>query len=99
MVSGEAKTKLIHRIRRIEGQIGGIRRMVEDDTYCVDVLTQIAAVEGAVRKVSEILLTAHLNTCVAKAFNSGDEGDRDSKIEELVTVLSRWGGFASRAKD
>ena len=54
MIEGEEKQKLLHRLRRIEGQLGGIRRMIEDDTYCVDVLTQITAVDGAMKKVSEI---------------------------------------------
>ena len=73
--------------------------MIEEETYCVDVLTQIAAIEGAMRKVSEILLGAHLETCVARAFDSGDDTDREKKIAELMTVIGRWGGISTRGKD
>jgi len=95
MIEGEEKQKLLHRLRRIEGQLGGIRRMVEDDTYCVDVLTQISAVDGAMKKVSQILLGAHIQTCVSDAFTSGDSDARSQKLTELMEIFGRYRGASS----
>ena len=90
MIEGDEKKKLVNRIRRIEGQLGGIQRMVEDDTYCVDVLLQVAAVQGALDKVGEKLLSAHINSCVWAAFQEGNHEDREKKIGELLTIFSRY---------
>ena len=92
MIEGDEKQKLLHRLRRIEGQLGGIRRMVEDDTYCVDILTQISAVDGAMKKVSGILLGAHIQTCVSDAFASGDVEAREQKLAELMDIFGRYRG-------
>lgn len=77
------------RLRRIAGQVGGLLRMVEEDRYCVDVLTQIDAVRAALHKVEEQILRDHVSHCVAGAFASGDAGDQRAKIEELVATIGR----------
>lgn len=78
---------LLRRLRRIEGQIRGVQRMVEDDAYCVDVLTQISAVVSACEKVGLKVLESHIRGCVADAIAS-DDGD--SKITELTEALERF---------
>jgi DNA-binding FrmR family transcriptional regulator len=86
-VTPEAKQKNLARLRRIEGQVRGIARMVEDDRYCVDILDQVAAVEKALRAVSAELVKNHLRHCVKHAL--AGHGDGDAVIDELVTVLTR----------
>ncbi len=84
-----AKSDVIKRLKRIEGQAGGLLRMVEDDRYCVDVLTQINAVRAALHKVEEIILRDHVSHCVADAFTSGDASEQRHKVEELITTIGR----------
>jgi DNA-binding FrmR family transcriptional regulator len=79
------KAKVIARLRRIEGQVRGLQRMVDDDTYCIDVLTQVAAISKALQGVGLGLLEQHLEHCVAGAAASGDE----SRTTELVTEATR----------
>ena len=81
------KPKLLNRLNRIEGQVRGVARMVEDDRYCIDVLTQIRAVRAALDKVEQETLSDHLQHCVAHAFHAGSDGDRQTKIDELLEVL------------
>ena len=81
--------RTITRLKRIAGQVEGLMRMIEEDRYCVDVLTQISAVQAALAKVGEEVLEAHLQTCVAQAMESGDAGERDRVIGELMQVISR----------
>lgn len=77
------------RLKRIEGQVGGLLRMVEDDRYCVDILTQINAVRSALHKVEEHILRDHVSHCVAGAFTSGDPIEQRHKVEELVETIGR----------
>ena len=77
------------RLKRIAGQVGGLLRMVAEDRYCVDVLTQVDAVRAALHKVEEEILRDHVSHCVAGAFASGDAGDQRAKIEELVATIGR----------
>jgi CsoR family transcriptional regulator, copper-sensing transcriptional repressor len=77
------------RLRRIEGQVGGLLRMVEQDRYCVDILTQINAVRAALHKVEEQILKDHVSQCVAGAFASGDPIEQRHKVEELVQTIGR----------
>jgi CsoR family transcriptional regulator, copper-sensing transcriptional repressor len=77
------------RLKRIEGQIGGLQRMVEDNRYCVDVLTQISAIRAALHKVETEILRDHVSHCVVGAFASGDTVEQRQKIEELVDTLGR----------
>ena len=89
-MSEEAKTKLRNRMRRIGGQVDAVSRMIDEDAYCVDVLTQLAATTGALAKVGQIVLENHIKTCVRDAMLSGDAQDRDQKIEELIAVFRRY---------
>ncbi len=77
------------RLKRIEGQIGGLRRMVEDDRYCVDILTQINAVRAALHRVEAEVLKDHVSHCVADAFASGNLVDQQHKVTELVDTIGR----------
>ena len=86
----EATRKAVSgRLRRIEGQVGGLLRMVQEDRYCVDVLTQINAVRAALHKVEQEILRDHVAHCVANAFASGDVLDQRQKVEELVDTVGR----------
>ena len=82
------KKDLQDRLRRIEGQVRGLQRMVEEDTYCIDVLTQVAAVTKALQAVSLTLLEDHMNHCVIDAARSGDEEGRE-KVTEAVEAITR----------
>ncbi|WP_188453300.1 metal-sensing transcriptional repressor [Virgibacillus oceani] len=83
----EERNKLINRLKRIEGQIRGLQKMVEDDRYCVDVLVQISSVNSALKQVGFALLERHTRTCVSSAVQSG-EGDE--YIEELMKVMKQF---------
>ena len=76
----------MNRLRRIEGQVRGIERMVEDERYCIDVLTQIAAIQAALDKVALGLLDDHAQHCMADA---ADAGDRHEKTEEMMSAVAR----------
>ena len=80
---------ILNRLRRIEGQVRGIERMVEEDRYCIDVLTQIAAVSTALEAVGVKVLEDHVRHCVAGALASGDEVAADAKVEELLEAVRR----------
>lgn len=77
------------RLKRIEGQVGGLLRMVDEDRYCVDVLTQINAVRAALHKVEEQILRDHVSHCVAGALASGDVIEQRHKVEELIATIGR----------
>ena len=77
------------RLKRIEGQVGGLLRMVEDDRYCVEILIQINAVRSALHRVEEQILRDHVSHCVANAFASGDPIEQRHKVEELVETIER----------
>lgn len=85
----EAKTATVARLRRIEGQVGGLIRMLESDRYCIDILIQISAVRAALHKVEQQILRDHVAHCVAGAFTSGDVAAQRQKVEELVETISR----------
>ena len=88
----QAKAKTLGRLRRVEGQVQGIQRMVEEDKSCVDILLQLTAVQGAVEQVQKLLLGQHLESCVLEAVRSGNVRDRQKKLDELLDVLSRFAG-------
>ncbi len=81
----DEKKKLINRLSRIEGQIRGIKNMVENDVYCVDILTQSAAVSKAFDSFNQELLNKHINTCVVRDIKE----DKDGVIDELMTIISK----------
>lgn len=85
----DIKPKVINRLNRIEGQVRGIGRMVEDDRYCVDVLTQIQAVRAALNRVENEVLKDHLDHCVMGAMTGDDLVDRKAKASELIELLGR----------
>ena len=93
MLDDSTRKKLLARLRRIEGQIAGIQRMVDDDAYCVDVLVQMSAAQGALAKAGHLLLGHHVEHCVSDAMRHGDEQTRQIKIDELMDVLGRYGGL------
>jgi DNA-binding FrmR family transcriptional regulator len=85
----ETKSKVTKRLSRIEGQVRGLARMVEDDRYCIDIVTQISAVRAALRRVEEEVLRDHVAHCVEGAIASGDRADQRRKIAELMEVFGR----------
>ncbi len=91
-MGAQTKAKARGRRRRIEGQVQGIQRMVEEDKYCVDSLLQLTAVQGAVGQVQKLLLGQNLESCVTEAVRSGSSRDRQRKMDELLEVFSRFSG-------
>ena len=85
----ENKPALLKRLNRIEGQVRGIARMIDDDRYCIDVLTQIQAVRAALAKVETEMLRDHLGHCIESAIVSGDKDEQRRKAEELIELLQR----------
>lgn len=87
----DSKSSTVSRLNRIEGQVRGLARMVEDDRYCIDIVTQIAAVRAALRRVEEEILRDHVAHCVEHAIASGDKADQRRKVKELMDVMGRAG--------
>src|SRR6201981_1884767 len=85
----DIKTSCLKRLGRIEGQVRGLRRMVEEDRYCIDIVTQISAVRAALRRAEEEILRDHVAHCVEGAIESGNRADQRRKIAELMDVISR----------
>ena len=85
----EAKASCQKRLGRIEGQVRGIARMVEEDRYCIDIVTQITAARAALRRLEEEVLRDHVAHCVEHAIRAGDRADQRQKIAELMAVVSR----------
>ena len=85
----ETKSSCLRRLKRIEGQVRGLARMVEEDRYCIDVVTQLSAVRAALRKVEEEVLRDHVAHCVEHAIASGDKAGQRAKVAELMDVLAR----------
>ncbi|HZG36652.1 MAG TPA: metal-sensitive transcriptional regulator [Gaiellaceae bacterium] len=90
MSHGYDKDALGKRLRRIEGQVRGIERMVEDDRYCIDILTQIGAAMTALENVGLKVLDEHVNHCVAGAIESGDPAAAREKTDELLAAVQRF---------
>jgi DNA-binding FrmR family transcriptional regulator len=85
----EIKQACLKRLQRIEGQVRGLTRMVDEDRYCIDVVTQISAVRAALRRVEEEVLRDHVAHCVEHAIASGDKADQRRKVAELMDVIGR----------
>jgi len=88
-VKRENKAKLLNRLSRIEGQVRGVARMVEEDRYCIDVLTQVQAVRAALARVETEMLKDHLGHCIEAAITSGDASEQRQKASELIELLER----------
>jgi len=86
----EKRAKLLKRLARAEGQVRGVARMVEEDRYCIDILTQLAAVDTALESVALEILDDHVKHCVAGALASGDQADAKTKIDELLAAVRRF---------
>lgn len=85
----DIKAEAMKRLSRIEGQVRGLHRMVEEDRYCIDIVTQIAATRAALRRLEEQVLKDHVGHCVEHAIASGNKAEQRRKIEELMAVVSR----------
>ena len=83
------KPRLLNRLNRVEGQVRGIARMIEEDRYCIDVLTQLQAVRAALVKVETEMLRDHLGHCIEGAIVSGDKDEQRKKAAELIQLLDR----------
>jgi len=88
-MKAKRKPDLASRLNRIEGQVRGVARMVEEDRYCIDILTQIQAVRAALSKVESEILRDHLGHCIEHAIVKGDAGEQRKKAAELVALLER----------
>ncbi|MGQ9482611.1 metal-sensitive transcriptional regulator [Chloroflexus sp.] len=85
----DQKQQILNRLNIIEGHIRGVKRMVEEDAYCIDVLNQTRAIAQALAKLDALILNRHLNSCVIKAIRSEDVGERERVIAELMQVFER----------
>jgi CsoR family transcriptional regulator, copper-sensing transcriptional repressor len=85
----DIKASVKKRFSRIEGQVRGLSKMVEEDRYCIDIVTQISAVRAALRRVEEEVLRDHVGHCVEHAIASGNKADQRNKIAELMAVIGR----------
>jgi DNA-binding FrmR family transcriptional regulator len=88
-VQRENKPKLLNRLSRIEGQVRGVAKMVADDRYCIDVLTQIQAIRAALAKTESEILREHLGHCIEGAIVGGDKAEQRVKAAELIQLLER----------
>jgi CsoR family transcriptional regulator, copper-sensing transcriptional repressor len=88
----DAKATLLRRLRRVEGQVRGLQRMVEAEAYCIDVLHQVAAARAALAEVGRTLLGGHVERCVVDAVRSGSRRARDRKVTELLRALGELNG-------
>jgi DNA-binding FrmR family transcriptional regulator len=86
MIDDKAEAQALERLRKVEGQLAGIMKMIKDRRYCMDVVMQIAAAEAALHKVAGILLRNHIETCVLSAFRSHDQAEVKAKVDELMKV-------------
>ena len=91
-MQNEAKQATIKRLSRLEGQVRGVTRMVEDDRYCIDIVTQLLAIRAALKGVEELVLADHVAHCVEHAIESGNAKEQRTKIAELMDVLKRARG-------
>lgn len=90
MMNQEQKADVCRRLKKIEGQIRGIVKMIEDDRYCVDVLSQTRAISSAIRSVENLVMKQHLQTCVKHSMQSNDIDDQNEKIAEIMELFSKF---------
>lgn len=83
------KDKLLNRLSRVEGQVRGIHKMIAEDRYCIDVLTQLQAVRAALSRVETVMLQDHLGHCIEGAITSGDVAEQRAKAAEIIQLLER----------
>lgn len=90
-MKADVRQEVLTRLSKIEGQIKGIAKMVEEDRYCVDILHQVSAIQGALDRVARQTMRQHLEGCVAEAFRAKDLEERGKKVDELIEMFSRFG--------
>ncbi len=88
---GTPHNEEIIRLKRIEGQVRGIQKMIDDRRYCVDIITQLLSISSAIARVQERILKRHIEHCVTQAMRSGREEDKQEKIQEIIDVLKNFG--------
>ncbi len=89
MIDEDHKKDVTTRLKKIEGQIRGIHRMVDENRYCIDILSQTRAVVAAIRKVEDLIMFQHLHSCVVDSMRSDNEADKNKKIDEIMELLSK----------
>ena len=87
--SGEFQSELQKRLNRAIGQLNGVKSMIEDNRYCIDIMMQLQAVESLVHKAQREVLRGHLSGCVQDAFETGDQNEREQKIAEIIKLLDK----------
>ena len=87
----EETTKIVNRLKSVEGHIRGVGKMVEEDAYCIDIVNQINAIQAALQKVSALVLDHHLHTCVTTAIRGDDPNERERVIKEIMDVFNAKG--------
>lgn len=92
-MTDEETTRIINRLRSIEGHVKGVTRMVEDDVYCLDIVNQINAIQAALQKVSALMLNRHLHTCLMTAVLDNDLDEREQMIDMIMGVFEVKGKF------
>ena len=90
LAKGNDKAALNRRLKRIEGQVKGIQKMIEDETYCVDILVQISAIRSAIDNVGTIILENHIKGCVSNDLKYGDEEQSEAAIKELMYTIKKF---------
>ena len=89
-VNGNEKDDILRRLNRIEGQVKGIKRLVEEDTYCVDVMNQVSSVHEALRGVGKLLMRNHLQHCVTDALRDGDPSKAEQTYQEMMDLIYKF---------
>lgn len=87
----EKTTKIVNRLKSIEGHVRGVTKMVEEEAYCIDIVNQIQAIQAALQKVSSVVLDRHLHTCVTTAIRGDDPDERERVINEIMDVFTTKG--------
>ncbi len=87
----EKTTKIVNRLKSIEGHVRGVEKMIEDDAYCIDIVKQIEAIQAALQKVNALVLDRHLHTCVTTAIRGNDPKERERVIDEIMEVFNAKG--------
>ncbi|MBN1797060.1 MAG: metal-sensitive transcriptional regulator [Spirochaetales bacterium] len=90
MMNQSQKQEVLERLKKIAGQIGGIQKMVSENRYCIDILTQTRASAAAINKVEDLIMYQHLHTCVAESMKSDDPEDKNQKISEIIGIFSKF---------
>ncbi|AMN44341.1 metal-sensitive transcriptional regulator [Rhodoplanes sp. Z2-YC6860] len=88
-MQAEAKASVLKRLQRIEGQVRGLSRMVEEDRYCIDIVTQLSAIRAALRAAEDEVMRDHASHCIEHAIASGNKTEQRRKVAELMDVLAR----------